>query len=324
MQAKSKSSVSESRINLGESVPLNSPLVLYVELSGFCNLKCKFCPHYIDPDNLIKDTMSQETFDNLILGIKGLKKIKVIRLIGTGEPLLNKKFLAFAQQIKEANVCERLELTTNALLLKKEEYRLNLTKYLDKIIISIEGLDEQAYLDVAGTKIKFEELVKNIHLLYQNKRNCNIYIKIHNSAIKDEMDLKKFHKFFGNSCDEIFVENLVNLWPETISNLGFDAGYRFGGEAKPQKVCTQIFKSMMVNANGDVVPCCVDFKRVNKISNINEEPLSIIWNSKKMNSMRQMHLLGKGGEISPCNDCSYYQSDPDNIDDYANDILARI
>lgn len=33
-----------SRINLGEAIPLNTPLVIQMETCGFCNLKCKFCP----------------------------------------------------------------------------------------------------------------------------------------------------------------------------------------------------------------------------------------------------------------------------------------
>lgn len=32
------------RINLGEAIPLATPLSIQLETSGYCNLECKFCP----------------------------------------------------------------------------------------------------------------------------------------------------------------------------------------------------------------------------------------------------------------------------------------
>jgi len=80
----------------------------------------------------------------------------------------------------------------------------------------------------------------------------------------------------------------------------------------------------MVNANGDVVPCCVDFKRVNNLGNVFLENLVDIWRGKKLEEIRKIHLMGEGGSISPCNGCSYYQSDVDNIDARKDEILERI
>lgn len=295
MESKFKSSVEVNRIELHHAIPLSSPLVLYIELSGYCNFKCKFCPHHTSPEDLIKDNMTLELFKKILCDMLILKPIKVIRYIGTGEPLLNKNFLEMIKLAKEAGVAERYELTTNGVLLSQKKYREGITKYLDRIIISIEGLSDDSYLEITGSKVNFADLVDGIRQLYQNKRKCNIYIKIHNNAIKDEEDLKRFHKTFEGICDQLFVENLVNLWPETTSNLGLDAGFRFGGATTPQKVCTQIFKSMMINANGEVVPCCVDFKRINLIGNVNNESLSAIWNGKIENEIRIKHLSGKGG-----------------------------
>jgi len=36
----------EGRLKLEENLPLDSPLVVYVEPSSFCNLECKFCPQH--------------------------------------------------------------------------------------------------------------------------------------------------------------------------------------------------------------------------------------------------------------------------------------
>ena len=34
----------DGRLTLEENLPLDSPLVVYVEPSSFCNLECTFCP----------------------------------------------------------------------------------------------------------------------------------------------------------------------------------------------------------------------------------------------------------------------------------------
>jgi len=323
MESKFKSSVEVQRMELHKAIPLRSPLVVYVELSGHCNFQCKFCPHFTSPEDLVKDNMTLDLFKKMLHDMTDLKPIKVIRYIGTGEPLLNTHFLEMVELAKESGVAERYELTTNGVLLSQKKYQNEITKYLDRIIISIEGLSDESYFNITGSNVNFLELVENVKQLYHNKRNCNIYVKIHNDAIKSEDDLKRFHKIFEGICDQLFVENLVNLWPETIGNLGLDAGFRFGGSSKPQKVCTQIFKSMMINANGEVVPCCVDFKRINVIGNITTQSLSSIWNGNIENEIRIKHLSGKGSTIRPCNSCEYYYSDIDNIDDYADEILSR-
>ena len=63
-----------NRIDLGSYAPLTAPLILYLETSGFCNLKCKFCPHFTAPDGLTKDNMSLELFEKLITDMKGFRK----------------------------------------------------------------------------------------------------------------------------------------------------------------------------------------------------------------------------------------------------------
>ena len=80
------------RIDLGASIPLGAPLIMYVETSGFCNLKCKFCPHYTSPEDLIKNNMSLDLFEKLVSDMQSFpNKVELLRYCGTGENLLNKK-----------------------------------------------------------------------------------------------------------------------------------------------------------------------------------------------------------------------------------------
>ena len=47
----------EERLDLGHISPLDTPLVIYVEPSSFCNLSCTFCPQHISPYAINKQNM---------------------------------------------------------------------------------------------------------------------------------------------------------------------------------------------------------------------------------------------------------------------------
>jgi radical SAM protein with 4Fe4S-binding SPASM domain len=331
-QAEIRALINTKRIDLGAMAPLAAPLIMYVETSGFCNLRCKFCPHYTDPDGLTKDNMSFELFEKLVVDMKRFpEKVELLRYCGTGENLLNKKFPEMARLAKQAGVAKRQELITNGLLLTPEIAK-QIAPSLDRIIISLEGLNDQDYFDVAGMRVtknaSYANLVENISELYKVRGTCQVHIKCHNHAVDTDEKLALFYDTFRPIADVVFVENLASIWPEVPaeqSNLGIDAGTRWQTKAVSKNVCVQIFKSMLVNANGEVVPCCVDFKRVNKIGDIRNESIVDIWFGKKMKALQERHLCGLKGQTKPCADCTMNDfGDPDYIDDQADQVLSRL
>ena len=110
------------------------------------------------------------------------------------------------------------------------------------------------------------------------------------------------------------------------SNLGIDSGHRFiNGKYRDAKVCAQIFKSLQVNADGSVFPCCIDWQGVNNLGNILDLSLPSIWNSRALFDLRMLHLKGKKDTHSPCKGCEMNElSDIEDIDAYAADIIARM
>lgn len=324
MKAKIKSQAEEIRKNLVEEIPLPSPYVLYIEPSGYCNLKCKFCPHFLSPEDLIKNWLSDETIKALITQCNEFGTIEVIRLIGTGEPLLHPNILGIVKKIRLSGVCKRLEMTTNGILLNRLADIKQLTSYLDRIVISIEGLTDQEYLRVTGKVVCVNKLIDGLKVLYKNKGNCKVYVKIHNNAVKCQKDKNLFFQTFGDLCDEIYIENLVNLWPEHISDLGSDSQHRFGGGIDNRQVCTQIFKTLLVYANGDVVPCCVDFKRCHLLGNIHDVTLRDIWNGRVIQTLRMNHLKGRKKFIKACSSCEFYKSDMDSLDNHSRYLISKL
>jgi radical SAM protein with 4Fe4S-binding SPASM domain len=324
--AKPTMQYNEERKDLGAISPIGTPLVIYVEPSSFCNLSCTFCPQHISPDAIHKKNMSFDLFKKMIDDLKSFpEKPKLMRFCGLGDSLFNKKFLEMVKYAREQNVVEKLELITNGLLLN-DKLIAELPLYLHRIIVSLNGLSSEDYVQFTNKKINFEEFVEKLSRLHKVESDCITHIKIHSASLKDESKKQFFYNTFGSICDEIYIENLVDLWPQMSSNLGVESGQRFdSGELNKVKVCPQIFKSMQVNSDGRVIPCCIDWAVVNVIGDITKEGVKDVWDGNTLKKLRNVHLQGKRFEIDPCKGCSMNEySDKDNIDDMADVIYKKV
>jgi len=315
------------RIPLHEAIPLESPLVIYVEPSSFCNLECRFCPQHISPQHLHKQNMTLATFGKLVDDIKAFKsRPKKIRYCGTGEPLFNKDLLTMVKMATEADVADNFELITNGYLLN-DKLIDELPKYLDKIIVSIEGLSAADYKEFSLRKVDYQALVSKVQRLSSNpQRRAVIHVKIHKTAIRSENDLKNFYETFGYHADEINVEGLVDMWPGADFSLGnVTDEHRFTGEINHVKACPQIFKGVQVNSDGRVIPCCADWAAINVLGDIHDESLDKIWTGDRLKQLRIRHLEGQRHTFKPCNQCTMNEyCEKDNIDSDAQSILDKI
>jgi radical SAM protein with 4Fe4S-binding SPASM domain len=316
----------ENRIVLESNLPLNSPLVIYIEPSSYCNLECKFCPQHTGKGEFPKFNMSVDKFEKVLLDISNFdSKPKLMRFCGIGDPLFNKNIDKILELANNSNAIERTELITNGLLLNDNLIKC-IAKNVGRIVISVEGLSNYSYKEFTLRNINFEKFLDNISKLYNYAdRNCIIHIKIHNQAVPTD-DLKnRFFELFKNISDEIYIENLVDLWPEKKSNLGINEGHRFEKTTTVEsKVCPQIFKSMQVNADGRVLPCCVDWKSLNVIGDTDHNSLLHIWNDKPIRDLQRKHLMGLKHTFSPCKGCSHNEySEKDNLDNSSTVLYEK-
>lgn len=327
------SAVTEERIDLGKLAPLGRPLVLYIEPSGYCNFRCKFCPQGLYQGRLKKENLTLETAKRVVDEVEnwGGGKWKKIRITGMGEPLINPKLINILKYIRKRDIADCLELITNGYLLD-ENYCKELPKYLDIIRISINGLSDEEYCEVTGSKVNFEELVLKISELYSKRGNCKIYIKIHSNAVQTQERAERFFGIFDLISDEIAIENLSDIWPGFKSELcSKNKKFRYSldgagfGTSLYKSVCPQIFKSLQIYANGDVGPCCVDWERKLCLGNLKEKRLSDIWNGKELFDLRMQHLELEKDRISVCRECmANNYMEIDNLDYAIQEIKNRM
>ena len=324
MKAQVTTTPCHERLLLQNHIPLATPLVVYVEPSGYCNLKCSFCPHGADSPNLKKGMMDASLFRKLIDDLGDFPEpIKLLRICGNGDPLMHKEIVELARYARERGHCNKIELVTNGLLLT-EQLIHSLPHFLDRIIVSIEGLSAEDYRRTCNANIDFQDLLRKLDALYAQRNQCLIHVKTFDENVRSAEERQCFFDLFGNCCDEIYIEKLVPMWPQ-LDIARTSEEFRWGGELTQRRVCAQIFKGLQVQADGEVVPCCVDWKRVNVLGNIKETSFIAIWNGDKLRSLQIEHLLGNKVSTEPCKDCTMNDyCEIDNIDLHAEQCLRRL
>lgn len=254
------------------------------------------------------------------------KPIKVLRLYKDGEPLLNPRFAEMVKYAKEKKCSERMDTTTNASLLNKEKNLEIIEAGLDRINISIEGVNAEQYLDFSKYKIEFEKLVDNIRHFYENKKQCEMIVKI-NGDILSEEDKKKFYEIFGDISDGVYIEHIMSCWPEfELKSVEVNKEVNiYGQQIKELQICPYVFYSFSINSDGSASTCFLDWSRKLIIGDVKYESVKDIWKGAKLMDYQKMFLMKKRKGHPVCGNCgqmSHGQSD--DIDDYAEVLLSKI
>ena len=310
------------RTDLCKVLPLDTPFHIFIDPSAACNFACNFCFNK-DKSRCHHEIMHMDLFNKIADDLTQFpKQLKTIKLYGFGEPLLNKNLEDMVSILKISDVSERIETTTNGWWLTPNRSDKIIDAGIDRIIISVNGLSSTQFEQTTGSKVNFEEYVKNIQYLYDHKEKCIIHVKTTNVTSEGWED--HFFNTFGDICDEIAIENIGPLWPGIESDAHPDCGF-FGSEIIPVEVCPYIFYHMTVQANGEVSSCFVDWEHKNLIGNVRDKPLTAIWKGAQLKHLRGDHLLGQRWKHEICKDCKQLvYGSADDISPCAIDIYERM
>ena len=321
----------EGRTPLQDVIPLNTPFVVFVDPASACNFHCPFCPtghrDLIDNTGRFQGVMKLDLFKKIIDDIGQFERpIKVLRMYKDGEPFLNKKLAEMIAYAKQSGAVEYIDTTTNGSLITPERLGPVLEAGLDKINISVDGMNNEQYKRFTGFDFDFARFVEHIRWLDANKGDCEVVIKIPGDLIT-EAQRQEFYDTFGDYCDRIFIENFAPCWPEFDVEAHTGVKITEGIYQQPisgTDTCPYIFYSISVNADGLVSSCFLDWGRKLIVGDVKQDSLKAIWHSDKMNELRRQHLEGKRKSLPVCSQCGQLSHClPDTIDPYREELLPR-
>jgi radical SAM protein with 4Fe4S-binding SPASM domain len=322
----------ENRTPLQDVIPLATPMIVFVDPASACNFQCTFCP--TGDRQLISDTgrfqgvLKLDVFRKVIDDLAGFDQpIKVLRMYKDGEPFLNKHLAEMVAYAKASGRVPYIDTTTNGSLLEPARVQPVIDAGLDRINISVDGMNKQQYMDFTKFNMDFEGFVANVRWLYEHRGGCEVVVKIPGDLLT-EAQKQQFLDTFGDIADRVFIENFAPCWPQ------FDVEERTGvkivkgiydqpiGETD---TCPYIFYAMSVNADGLVSSCFLDWGRKLIVGDVRRQSLREIWNSDAFNALRMQHLEGRRRENPVCGSCGQLTHClPDNIDQHRETLRLRM
>ncbi|MBC6414140.1 MAG: GTP 3',8-cyclase MoaA [Chromatiales bacterium] len=145
---------------------LNRPLRdLRISVTDRCNFRCTYCmpkevygTHYkfMRRDELL-------SFEQLIRVVRLFAELGVVKVrITGGEPLARQRIEVLIKMIAQIKGIEDISLTTNASLLTADKARLLKTAGLNRLTVSLDALDNDAFTGMNNVAFPVDRILENI------------------------------------------------------------------------------------------------------------------------------------------------------------------
>lgn len=323
-------------LELKEALPLRTPYVIHIDPCDTCNFHCKFCPS--GNLELMKKTNGRghgpidfNTYCGIIDSLKEFPDpVRVIRLYKEGEPLLHPRFAELVSYAKASPKVQRVDTTTNASLLTKDRSLAIIEAGLDRINISVEGINAEQYREFSGHKMRYEEFVDNIAFFYDNKKQCEMNIKINGDILTADQE-EEFYSIFGNITDGISVERTIDYWPKYKEmKVDYDESVTLlGGTSREVQICPYVFYEMCINSDGSYSLCRFDWNHAMMMAPHVSAPATPkkIWDSIVLWQFQQQFLRKERLQMTvlSCPKCGILkQGVPEDLDQFADEILDNM
>lgn len=269
------------------------PLLVDLELSSVCNLRCPMCYTITDKFKQHVDTkrMDFALFTRVIDEIGG--KVPAIRLSLRGEATLHTKFVDCIRYAKSKGIREVSTLTHGGKLTLP--YFEKITRAgIDWITISVDGVGET--YERIRKPIKFAQILDNIKGIKRYKDEYGLrkpVIKVQGiwPAIRDNPKL--YYETFAPYVDLVAFNPLIDY-------LGNDTDIVYLEDF----TCPQQYQRLVVGADGLVMKCSNDEENREVIGDINKQTVYEVWHGEAMNKVRALHKRKQGFKESPvCRRC---------------------
>jgi radical SAM protein with 4Fe4S-binding SPASM domain len=284
------------------------PISVGVELTNNCNLKCTEC---ITGSGLMKrgKGFMPVSLYNRILSELSYYLLNV-NLYFQGEPLLHPDIVSFITASRGIYSV----ISTNGHYLSEEKSYDIVKSGLKKIIISLDGLDQETY-NAYRRNGDIKKVIKGIENLAEAKKKMMSSMTIEIQVLVNRLNenqvpgLKKLASKYGASLRlksmQVLDEKKAALWMPAEKRyrrykLSSD-GYKLRNKLPDH--CARMWFSPVITWDGNVIPCCFDKNAEHIMGNLYNQSFRDIWEGTKYRLFRKSVLTDRG-MIDICRNCT--------------------
>ena len=282
----------------GKPVVLGLPPAIGVELTNYCNLKCRECPTGSDTMTRGKGFMDPDLFEKILSELRPF--IYYLSLNFQGESMMHPLFFSFLGKARSLNT----SLSTNGHFLSAGNTEKIVRSGLRKLIVSLDGMDQETYTSYrSGGDLKTViEGIRNVH--DSNKRagwplKLDIQFLVHRGNETQVHNTRHFAREMnaGLRLKSMQIINSENFEKWIPSDSGYSRYRKKNGQyviknRYPNR-CARLWLNPMITWDGKVVPCCFDKDAEYVMGDLKEDTFRDIWYGPKYRIFRKSILSGR-------------------------------
>ena len=297
------------------------PYIYIIDPTNACDLRCPLCPTGAKTMERETRMMSFECYKRIIDEIKDYA-VEVI-LYSWGESFLNPRIFDMIRYAQDNNIGTNLSSHFNNISDKMIDEIID--SGLENINISLDGVTQEVY-EHYRVNGKVDQVIESLKKLQARKQilKCKtpvvewqyIVMKQNEHEIPSaqrlakEIGVESFRLLgVGLPFDELTNMNMAEQWiSETPDYRGYhpekilEKGYLY------DEVCFYPFRSMVINPDGGVAPCCAIAHEKWDFGHIKDQNIRDIWNNQKYRSARSLFSRQpiEDYKTNVCEDCVLY------------------
>lgn len=289
------------------------PWSISIEPTTSCNLRCPECPSGLRSFTRPTGMMEMKTFTKVIDELAD--KLLYLILYFQGEPYLNPNFLEAVHYARSKKVYS--STSTNAHYLTKEAANDTVRSGLDRIIISLDGTDQESYekYRIGGQLDKVLSGVRNLtdakHRFGSRKPYIILQFLLFRHNTHQLGEVRRLAKDLGVDKLELKTAQVYDFekGSDLIPTEDHYSRYRQNGHDSYHikndhlNKCWKMWHSCVMTWDGNIVPCCFDKDAKYTMGNILDQPFSEIWNGDHYQEFRS-RLFSNRKEIDICKNCT--------------------
>lgn len=286
---------------------------LSIETGTSCNLSCLECPSGQNTFTRPKGEMSFKNYQTII--DKQKKYLIWLILYFQGEPYLNKDFFKMIAYAKTQNIFT--STSTNGHFLNKKNAEKTVKSGLHKIIISLDGLNQETYekYRIGGDYNTVIRGIKNLLQARKKLKSNTPYIIIQFIVFKTNehqvKDLKKLKKELGIDKIDIKTAQIYSptddhqLIPDIKKYSRYKKNTKGEWEIKSHlpNYCLRMWQSAVITWDGNIAPCCFDKDVSHNMGSLLESSYQEIKNNTKYKNFREQ-IFKDRSKIDICRNCT--------------------
>ncbi len=297
------------------------PYILIADTASVCNLRCPLCPTGRGQVTRKPSRMKLAEFRTIIdrLG----RYLYEVNLHNWGEPFLNEDIFGMIEYASLKNIGTNLSSNLNFLSDLQLEHIF--TSKLEYLVVSLDGITQKNY---SKYRIKGDlaSVMKNLRAIVDRKKKLGSHLPViewqfivmkHNmheveDAVKIADDIGvDMIRFIppGIPFGTPDRDRLTQEWFPDHDGKGQAISSRSYKHKRKKLSCFYLYRSVTINSDGGIAPCCVVYKKSHDFASFFENDFDAIWNGEKYRNARSLFCKTQTvkDKKMPCIECDIFR-----------------